>query len=142
MRVSDKPRALAITGCALIGLAVVLAPWFALDEYEPNGWDASWWPRAAAILALIAIVALRMRRDRVAVVLIAAALACIAVRAIAPPDFGVGFDGLDVPTERRWGLYVALGAAVVALAAAALRLRTRRAVLPDGRPAPTSQDSD
>jgi hypothetical protein len=123
------PRpSLAVVACGVLGLAVVLTPWFALDEYVPNGWDATWWARAAAILALLAIVALRLGRDRIALALIAAALACVAVRVIAPPDFGFGFDGLDVPTERRWGLWVALGAGVVALLAAAPRLRHRAAV--------------
>jgi hypothetical protein len=115
LRVRDKTLAIAITACAVTALAVVLTPWYGLDEYEPNGWDASWWGAAAAILALLAIVALRVARPREAVALIALALACIVFRAIVPPDFGFGFDGLEVPTERQWGLWLALGAAVVAV---------------------------
>jgi hypothetical protein len=123
-------RTAALAACALTALAVVLTPWYALDEYEPNGWDASWWLAAAAILALLAMVALRLDRLREAVVLIALAAACIAFRAIVPPDFGFGFDGLEVPTARRFGLWVGLGAALVALAATArvaLRSRARGA---------------
>ena len=112
---------MAVVACAVVALAVVLTPWFALDEYVPNGWDATWWARGAAIAALLAIVALRMERHAIAAGLIVLALGCIAVRVIAPPDFGFGFDGLDVPTERRWGIYVALGAAVVALLASLAR---------------------
>jgi hypothetical protein len=124
------PRpSLAVVACGVLGLAVVLTPWFALDEYLPNGWDATWWARAAAILALLAIVALRIGRDRIALALIAAALACVAVRVIAPPDFGFGFDGLDVPTERRFGVWLATGGAALALLLAAWRLR-RRTIAP------------
>jgi uncharacterized membrane protein (UPF0136 family) len=126
------PRpSLAIAACAVVALAVVLTPWFALDDYVPNGWDATWWARAAAIAALLAIVALRLERRRIAALLILAALACVVVRVIAPPDFGFGFDGLDVPTERRWGIWVALVAAVVALVASAARLRAARPAATD-----------
>jgi hypothetical protein len=122
------PRpSLAVVACGVLGLAVVLTPWFALDDYKPNGWDATWWARGAAILAVLAIVALRLDRGRIAAALIGAALACVLVRLIAPPDFGFAFDGLDVSTERRWGIYVALAAALVALVAGALRLRGRPA---------------
>jgi hypothetical protein len=48
------------------------------------------------------------------------------------PDFGFGFDGLDVPVERRWGLFVALVGAVVAAAAVGALLRRREpAVSPE-----------
>jgi hypothetical protein len=123
--VEDKPRALAIAACALLALAVALTPWYALDEYVPNGWDATRWARAAALLALGAIVAVRIDRLREAAILTAIAAACVAFRTIVPPDFGFAFDGLDVPVERRWGLFVALAAAIVALAAT-LRLARRR----------------
>jgi uncharacterized membrane protein (UPF0136 family) len=122
----DRTTALAIVACAVTALAVVLTPWYALDEYVPNGWDATVWAGVAAIAALLAIVALRIDRSREALVLTAIALACIAFRAIVPPDFGFGFDGLEVPTERRWGLWLALGAAIVALAAVLVRIRARR----------------
>jgi hypothetical protein len=110
-------RAAAIAACAVTALAVVLTPWYALDEYEPNGWDATVWGAAAAILALLAILALRLERLREAVALIAVATACIAFRAIVPPDFGFAFDGLEVPTERRFGVWLGLAAALVALGA-------------------------
>ena len=118
-------RSAALAALALLGLATVLVPWFTLDTYTPNGWDATWWARGALAAAIAAIVALRIRRDREAAVLAALALACVAVRAIVPPDFGLAFDGLDVPTERVWGLWVALAAAAAALAAT-LRLARER----------------
>jgi hypothetical protein len=120
----DRPRTGALAACAVLALSVVLTPWFALGEYVPNGWDATWWARVALVAALLAIVALRIGRDRDAAVLIAVALACVAFRAIVVPDFGFGFDGLHVPVERRWGLWLALAAGLVALALA-LRLDAR-----------------
>ena len=41
-------RRLALAAFAVTALAVVLLPWYALDAYEPNGWDATWWARVAA----------------------------------------------------------------------------------------------
>ena len=122
-RIADRTRAVAVAACGVLALATVLTPWYALDDYTPNGWDASWWGKAAAFAALVALVAVRIGRAREATVLAAIALACIALRTIVPPDFGFGFDGLDVPTERRWGLFVALGAAIVATASTALIAR-------------------
>ena len=119
----DRLRAAAIGGAALLALATVLTPWFALDDYTPNGWDATWWARLALLAAVVAIVALRLGEDRPAAALLALALACVAFRAIFPPDFGFGFDGLDVGTERNWGLWVALAGAVVGLVAAVLLAR-------------------
>jgi hypothetical protein len=110
-------RNVALGGCALLALAVVLTPWYALDDYVPNGWDATWWARIALVAALAAAVALRLGHRREAIGLLAVALACVAFRAIAPPDFGFSFDGLDVPVERRWGLWLALVAAIIALGA-------------------------
>ena len=118
-------RHAALAALALLGLATVLVPWFSLDTYTPNGWDATWWARGALAAAIAAIVALRVRRDREASVLAALALVCVAFRAIVPPDFGLAFDGLDVPTERDWGLWLALAAAAAALAAT-LRLARER----------------
>ena len=113
----DRVRALAIAGAAVLALATLLTPWYRLDEYTPNGWDATWWARLALVAAIAAIVALRMHRDREALGLLGVALACIVFRVIAPPDFGFGFDGLEVGTERDWGLWLALAGAVVAFAA-------------------------
>ena len=117
---------MAIAGCALLALAVALTPWFALGDYVANGWDATWWARLAALAAAGAIVAVRLDRDRVAVALAAVGLACVAFRAIAPPDFGFAFDGLHVPVERRWGLWVALAGAAIAFASAALTAAAAR----------------
>ncbi len=110
-------RQAAIAGCAVLALAVVLTPWYALDDYVPNGWDATWWARGALVAALAGALALRFGRRREAVVLIAVALACVVFRAIVAPDFGFGFGGLDVPVQRRWGLWLAVAAGIVALAA-------------------------
>jgi hypothetical protein len=119
-------RNAAVAALAILGLAVVLTPWYQLATYEPNGWDASWWARGALAAAVAAIVALRIQRDREAAALAAVALACVAFRAIVPPDFGLGFDGLDVPTERAWGLWIALAAAVAGLALCLRIARARR----------------
>jgi lipopolysaccharide export LptBFGC system permease protein LptF len=118
-------RRAAIAACALLALSVVLTPWYALDDYVPNGWDATWWARAAAVAAIAAIVALRFHRDREAAALAGIGLACVIFRTIDPPDFGFAFDGLDVPTARRWGVWVALAAAAAA-AALVTRILVRR----------------
>jgi hypothetical protein len=110
-------RNVALGGCALLALAVVLSPWYALDDYVPNGWDATWWARIALVAALAAAVALRLGHRREAIGLLAIALACVAFRVVVPPDFGFSFDGLDVPVERRWGLWLALVAGIIALGA-------------------------
>jgi hypothetical protein len=110
---------IALGACGVLALSVVLTPWYALDDYVPNGWDATWWARGALVAALLGALALQFGRRREAVGLIAIAFACVLFRVIAVPDFGLGFDGLHVPVERRWGLWVALAAAVVALIAAA-----------------------
>ena len=119
-------RTAATAALAVLGLSVVLTPWYELATYMPNGWDATWFARGALAAAVVAIVALRIRRDREAAVLSAIALACVAFRAIVPPDFGLGFDGLEVPTERSWGLWVALAAS---LAATGTTLRLARGQL-------------
>jgi hypothetical protein len=111
----------ALGACGILALAVVLTPWYALDDYVPNGWDSTWWARGALVAAVAGALALRFGRRREALVLIAVALACVAFRAIVPPDFGFSFDGLDVPVERRWGLWLALAAGVAALLAIALK---------------------
>ena len=135
-RAPAEPRALreaARLGFALTGLAVVLLPWYRLDDYTPNGWDATAWGKvallaAAAGLALASAGALPQARAGLA----AAAVAAIAFRLAVPPDFGFAFDGLEVPTERAIGAPVALATALLALAAELLRLRARRA-----RPGPS-----
>ena len=110
-------RNVALGACGVLALAVVLTPWYALDDYVPNGWDATWWARAALVAALVAALALRFGRRTEAIAFAAVALACVIFRVIAVPDFGFAFNGLDVPVERRWGLWLALAAGVVALGA-------------------------
>ncbi|MDX6647655.1 MAG: hypothetical protein QOK40_3382 [Miltoncostaeaceae bacterium] len=110
-------RRAAIGASAVLALSVALLPWFALDAYEPNGWEATWWARAALGAALANIVLLRLRRDRAAAAAAAVALAFTVVRVAAPPDFGFGFDGLKVPVERQAGCWVALAASLLALLA-------------------------
>jgi hypothetical protein len=112
-----RPRALAVAASGVTALSVVLLPWYALDAYEPNGWDATWWARAALLAALVNIVAIRLGRPRVAVVAAAFGLALIAIRVASPPDFGFAFDGLKVPVERLAGCWVALGSSLLALLA-------------------------
>ena len=120
-------RNLSRAGFALTALAVVLAPWYRLDDYVPNGWDATWWARLAlagsiAGLALAGVDgAARLR-----IGLAALAVAAIAFRLAVVPDFGFGFDGLDVPTERRVGAPLALAGALLALLAELLLARRAR----------------
>ena len=121
-------RLAARISLAVCGLAIVLLPWYELDEYTPNGWDASWWIRLALLAVLIGIAVERLRLAMAAIV-----VAAIALRLIVPPDFGFDYDGLDVPTERAFGAWVALAAALTALAAEVLRLRARPAP-PDPTP--------
>ena len=109
---------------AATGIAIAVLPWFELDEYTPNGWDASWWIRLALLAVIVGLVATDARA-RVAAA--GVAVAAIAFRLIVPPDFGFDYDGLDVPTERAFGAWVALATALTALAAEALRLRARPA---------------
>ena len=110
-------RLVAIAASGVVGLSVVLLPWYALDAYEPNGWDATWWARAALAAALVNIVALRFDRPRLATLAAALALAFIAYRVAVPPDFGFAFDGLTVPVERQVGCWVALASSLRALLA-------------------------
>jgi hypothetical protein len=113
--------AVAIAASAVVALSVVFLPWYALDAYEPNGWDATWWARGAAAAAIATIVLLRFRLYAIATAAAALALACVAVRVIAAPDFGFGFDGLTVPVHRRIGCWVALASASLALGLSAWR---------------------
>ena len=133
-----RVRVLAVTANAVAGLAVVLLPWYALDDYEPNGWDATWWARAAAIAAVVAIVALRFNRYRLSTAIAAVCAACIAYRTAQPPDFGFGFDGLKVGVERQAGCWVALASALLALLASARLAWSSRGPAPESPPAPSS----
>ena len=110
-------RLLAVGANAVTALAVALLPWYALSDYEPNGWDATWWARGALAAALVNIVALRLGRPRLATIAAGLALALIAIRVASPPDFGFAFDGLKVPVERQVGCWVALGSSLLALLA-------------------------
>ena len=133
-------RNLGRAGFALTALAAVLLPWFALDDHTPNGWDASAWGKVALLAAVagLALAALDLLPE-LRMALAAVAVATIAFRLAVPPDFGFGFDGLEVPTERRIGAPVALATALVALVAEALRLRARAA---PADPSPGSPRSD
>ncbi len=140
-------RRVAIAASAVTALSVVLLPWYALDSYEPNGWDATWWARGALAAALVNILALHLRRDRLASGAAFLALALIAIRTASPPTFGFDLDGLDVPVERRAGLWVALTASLLALLASArLAWRPERPSSPEPAappppPAPSSAAS-
>ena len=118
-------RRLATAAFAVLALSTVVLPWYALDDYVPNGIDATAWAQAALGLALAALVVLRLERTPPLVLsaLALAALACVLVRLIWPPDFGFGFDGLVVPVARRAGVWVAFGAALTG-AGVALASRT------------------
>lgn len=130
--VAGRRRAAALGANAVLALSVVLLPWYALDEYVPTGWQATWLARAALALALVALVLLRLdrpRRELLALSVVAFAL--VAFRVAVPPDFGFDFEGLAVPTQRRFGCFVGLAAAALAVAAlvGADRRRARREAL-------------
>jgi hypothetical protein len=128
-------RNLARAGFAATALAIVLLPWYRLDAYVPNGWDATWWARVAlvAVAAALALASLD-RHPRVRIALAAVAVAAIAFRVAVVPDFGFAFDGLEVPTARRIGGAVALATALLALAAELLRARRAGAAPSPGSP--------
>ena len=121
-------RAAALGGCAALALSVLLLPWYALDEYVPSGWQATWWARAALVLAVAAAVVLRLAPGATgaAAVLTSLALGAVAFRVALPPDFGFDFDGLDVPVERRAGSWTGLAAAALAAVGSLSARRGRR----------------
>ena len=121
-------RRAARVGFAILALATVLLPWYRLDDYTPNGWDATWFARIALVAAAVGLVA---GPSRVRVAAAAMAVLAVAYRLAVPPDFGFAFDGLEVPTERRIGVAVALAAALTALVAELLRAPRAR---PDPSP--------
>ena len=128
-------RAASRAGFAIAALAVVLAPWYRLDDYVPNGWDATWWARLALLASLLGLVLASMpEAGRIRIALAAVAVAAIAFRLAVVPDFGFGFDGLDVPTERRLGVPLALAGALLALAAELLLERRARTGPSPGSP--------
>jgi peptidoglycan/LPS O-acetylase OafA/YrhL len=123
---------LARAGFAIAALATVALPWYSLDDYQPNGWDATWWARLALLAALVGLATTDLDRlDRVRLMAAVVATAAVAFRLAVPPDFGFGFDGLDVPTERHVGAPIALAGALLALVAELLRARRAR---PDPSP--------
>ena len=108
-------RSAALAANAALALSVVVLPWYALAEYIPSGWQATWLARLALVLALAGIVLVRLGRppaDLLAPALLA--LVLVAYRVALPPDFGFDFDGLEVPVERRAGVLIALASAVAA----------------------------
>jgi hypothetical protein len=120
---------MAIAAYALLALAIVLLPWYELGDYVPNGWDATFWARAALILALIQIVLLRARTGPVIAVGGVIAL-FIAFRVALPPDFGFDFNGLAVDVTRRVGAWVGLGLALAGAVLTYLAVRAHPAPAP------------
>jgi hypothetical protein len=118
----ERLRIAAMATAAAVALAVVLPDWYALDDYTPDGWDATWWARAAALLALANLLLLRYGAvpARVAAAIAGAIVLLVAARVAFPPDFGLDFSGLTVPVERRPGCWAALALALTHLAATAL----------------------
>ena len=121
---TGRRRTAALVANAGLALAVVLLPWYALDEYVPTGWQATWLARVALLLALAALALVRLGRPRRELLAVSApAFALVALRVAVPPDFGFDFAGLEVPVERRFGCFVGLAAATVALVAATIPSR-------------------
>jgi hypothetical protein len=135
-------RRIALGSSAVLALSVVLLPWYELDAYKPNGWDATWWAKAALAAALVNLVALRTGRIGIATLAALIAAVCVAVRVAAVPDWGFGFDGLTVGTHRQVGLWVALLASLLALLASArLAWRPERPPEPAAPPPPPAPSS-
>lgn len=113
--------ALALVAGLVLVAAIIVLPWYSLGDYDPNGWEASFWLRAALVLTLVAALALRFELIGAHAFAGAAVvvLAMVVFRVVLPPDFGFDFDGLDVPVGRSVGAWVGLGAAT-ALAAVAI----------------------
>ena len=123
-----QARARTAAQIAAVGLALVVLflPWYALGDYVPNGWDATWLTRLALAAAVAATLILRLRGPaRVAAALWVLALALVAVRVAFPPDFGFGFDGLQVPVDRRAGCWAGLATALLGALAAWWAARAR-----------------
>ncbi|MEX2194129.1 MAG: hypothetical protein WD844_02485 [Thermoleophilaceae bacterium] len=121
-------RRAALASSGLLAASILLLPWYGLGAYEPNGWDASFWLRAAVVLAALNLVSVRADgRAAGSAPLAALALALVAARVVLPPDFGFDFDGLDVPVERRVGAWVGLAAAAAAVAAGLVGRAPRQA---------------
>jgi peptidoglycan/LPS O-acetylase OafA/YrhL len=126
---------LARIGFAVTALAVLLAPWYRLDDYVPNGWDASWWVRLAFVAALAGLaLASTNVNPQARIMLAVVAVGAIAFRLAIPPDFGFAFDGLDVPTERRVGAPLGLAGALLVLVAELLQERRARTARSPGSP--------
>ena len=134
-------KRIALAATAVTALSVVLLPWYALDSYKPNGWDATWWARAALAATLVNLLALRTGRTRAAALAALIAAVCIAVRVVAVPDFGFAFDGLTVPVGRQAGLWVALVSSLLALLASARLAWSPEPAVPAPPPAPSSAAS-
>jgi hypothetical protein len=121
---------LAAPAAALLGVALFL-PWFEIAGVRENAWQAltvTEIPSALAALAGLALVLATLTRPSPAIplalavasaVLAAVAIVAVAARAVAPPDGA---------TARCYGLWLALGAAVVLLLAALASLRDERPV--------------
>jgi hypothetical protein len=119
-------RRLLLGASAVLALSILVLPWYELDDYVTNGWDATWVLRGVLLLALVNVVLARVGGSpRLAAAVAACALALVVVRVALPPDFGFDFDGLDVPVERRLGCWVGLGTAVLAAFGAVLEARGR-----------------
>jgi hypothetical protein len=123
-----RARTVAVAGAVALAVVVLFLPWYALGDYVPNGWDATWLARLALAAGVAAALVLRLGGPaRVAAALWLIALALVAVRVAFPPDFGFGFDGLDVPVERRAGSWAGLATALLGTLAAWWAARARPA---------------
>ena len=125
----EKLSKAAVASNAALALSVVLLPWYSLGEYEPTGWDATWWARVALACAVLNLVFLRTAHGALRT-LSFIALAAVAYRFVSPPDFGFDFNGLDVGTDREYGVHVALALSLVAVSAQFAASRSARAEAP------------
>lgn len=118
---------LSVAAALLLFAVVVGQDWYRLAPYEPSGWDASDVLKFAAVCALVEValgvlVFLGFMPRHLVVpalrILATLALAAVAFRLAAPPDFGLDLGRVEVDTERLAGAWLGLGTAAVGAVAA------------------------
>ena len=121
---------LAAPAAALLGVSLFL-PWFQSAGVRENAWQAltvTEIPAALAALAGLALVSATLARPSPAIPL---ALAVFAVLLAALSTLSVAVRAAATPpgtTDRCYGLWLALGASVLLLAAAIASLRDERPI--------------
>lgn len=144
-----KPGDWLIGGGTLVFLVAMFLPWYGIDvaifTYDNSGWDYFLGGIVPLLLLLAAFVVAVLpklvesvkiperigpwTRARAALVAAGAALAIVLLRLIIPSD-DVGRFDIDTNLDRRYGLFLALLAALAATAGAAIKATGREADTP------------